>query len=180
MPLISILLEHIVYEDGIKFDVVKKKKFLDIKPHVHKNKIKMYPRHRAYYKKFMRKFYDINFPINHLLCHGFEFIWSVECNQFFELLKINLVESHILISPYQSKKFLLHVDALNVAIESILVQPGNKTINHPNIYAILKLNKVTTKLLNYINRGTCNDLFSTKVLEYLLMNLLMFYTDHQD
>lgn len=70
-----------------------------------------------------------------------EFIWSPECNESFKLLKRKLAKAPILRFPDWTKKFHVHVDASNVAINTVLAQPSNEMVDHPNAYASRKLNK---------------------------------------
>jgi hypothetical protein len=52
-----------------------------------------------------------------------------------------LVEAPILKFPDWSRKFHVHVDASNVVVGSVLAQPYDDTMDHPNAYASQKLNK---------------------------------------
>jgi hypothetical protein len=53
-----------------------------------------------------------------------------------------LVEAPILRFSDWSRKFHVHVDALNIVVGVILAQPFNDIVDQPNSYASGKLNKV--------------------------------------
>ena len=47
--------------------------------------------HTGYYKKFMRYYSDMNYPLEELLREDQDFNWTDECNISFETLKRKLV-----------------------------------------------------------------------------------------
>jgi hypothetical protein len=49
------------------------------------------------YRKFIRQYLDITFPMDELLNRNVEFIWSENCDEYLKTLKKNLVEAPILI-----------------------------------------------------------------------------------
>jgi hypothetical protein len=108
-----------------------------------------------------------------------EFKWSQDYQESFEFLKKNLVEAPILKFRYWSRKFHVHVDASNVAVGLVLAQPYDDTMDHPNVYASQKLNKVER---NYstVERESLSMIFALqKFRYYLLANTFTFFTDHQ-
>jgi hypothetical protein len=131
----------ITKEDGIKVDMAKIKVILDLKPPINHKQIKIFLGHTRYYRKFIQHYSNITFPIDELLKKEVEFHWSHECDKSFELLKRKLVEVPILIFPDWSRKFHVHVDASNVVVDSVLAQPYDDMVDHPNAYASRKLNK---------------------------------------
>jgi len=96
---IGILLGHIVCKDGIKVDMAKIKIILDLKPPTNPKQIRVFLGHTGYYRKFIRHYSDITFPLNELLRHDVEFNWTKDCNESFERLKRSLVEAPILKFP---------------------------------------------------------------------------------
>jgi len=64
---IGILLGHIVCKDGIKFDMAKIKIIIDLKPPTNPKHIRIFMGHTSYYRKFIRHYYDITFPMDELL-----------------------------------------------------------------------------------------------------------------
>ena len=108
---IGILLGHIVCKEGIKVDFAKIKIILDLKPPVNPKQVRVLLRHTGYYRKFMRYYSDITYPLEELLREDQEFNWTNECNISFETLKRKLVEAPILRFPNWSMKIHVHIDA---------------------------------------------------------------------
>ena len=73
---IRILLGHMVCKDGVKVDMEKIKIILDLKSPVNQKQIKIFLAHIGYYRKFIRHYSDITFPMDELLRKEIEFIWS--------------------------------------------------------------------------------------------------------
>ena len=117
---IGILLGHVVCKDGIKVDMGKIKIILDLKPLTNPKQIRVFLGHTGYYRKFIRHYSDITFPLNELLRHGVEFNRSKDYNDSFELLKRKLVEAPILKFPNWSIRFHVHIDASAIAVGAIL------------------------------------------------------------
>ena len=97
--------------------------------------------HTGYYRKFIRYYSDITYPLEELLREDQEFDWIEECNISFETLKRKLVEAPILRFVNWSIKFHVHIDASGLAIGMILMQPGDDGMDYPIVYSRRKLNK---------------------------------------
>ena len=67
--------------------------------------------HTGYYRKFIRHYSDMTYPLEELLREDQEFEWTKEYNISFEKLKRKLVEAPILSFPNWSTKFHIHIDA---------------------------------------------------------------------
>ena len=96
---IGILLGHIVCKEGIKVDFAKIKIILDLKILVNPKQVRVLLGHTGYYRKFIRYYSDMTYPLEELLSEDKEFDWTKECNISFEKLKIKLVEAPILRFP---------------------------------------------------------------------------------
>ena len=55
--------------------------------------------HTSYYRKFIRYYSNMTYPLEELLREDKEFDWIEECNISFEKLKGNLVKAPILRFP---------------------------------------------------------------------------------
>ena len=60
---IGILLGHIVCKEGIKVDIAKIKVIVDLKAPVNAKKIRIFLGHIGYYRKFIRQYSDITYPL---------------------------------------------------------------------------------------------------------------------
>ena len=108
---IGILLVHIVCKEGIKVNFTKIKIMLDLKPPMNPKQVRVLLDHTRYYRKFIRYYSDMTYPLEELLREDKDFDWTKECHISFEKLKRNIVEAPFLGFPYWSTKFHVHIDA---------------------------------------------------------------------
>ena len=139
---IGIILGHVVCKEGIKVEISKIKVIINLKPPVNHKQIRIFLGQIGYYKKFIRHYSYITYPMEEFLRIDASFHWIEECQHSFELLKRKLVEAPILKFLDCSKKFHVHIDASRLAISAILTQPTNDATNHPNAYGSQKINRV--------------------------------------
>ena len=99
MTPIGILLGHIVCKDGIKVDFAKITIILDLKPPINTKQVRVLLGHTGYYRKFMRHYSDMTYPLEELLKDNEEFIWTKECQISFNKFKRKLVEAPIIKFP---------------------------------------------------------------------------------
>ena len=64
---IGILLGHIVCKEGIKVDFAKIKIILELKPSVNPKQVRVLLVHTGYYRKFIRHYSDMTYPLEELL-----------------------------------------------------------------------------------------------------------------
>ena len=134
--------------------------------------------HIGYYRKFIRQYSDITYPLEELLWEDVPYHWTSECQQSFELLKRKLVEAPILKFLDWLRNFHLHIDTSALAVSAILAQPVDDSRDHPNVYTSRKLNKYER---NYstTKREALGMVFALKKFRhYLLANPFIFYIDH--
>ena len=84
---IGILLGHIVCKEGIEVDLTKIKNILDLKPPMNPKQVRVRLGHIGYYRKFIRHYSDMTYPLEELIREDQEFDWTEECNISFEKLK---------------------------------------------------------------------------------------------
>ena len=125
----------------MKVNFAKIKIILDLKPLVNPKQVRVLLGHTGYYRKFIRYYSDMTYPLEELLREDQEFDWTEECDISFEALKMKLVKAPILRFPDWSTKFHVHIDTSGLAIGRILTQPGDNGMDYPIIYSSRKLNK---------------------------------------
>ena len=78
----------------------------------------------------IKDFATIAEPLHKLLKKGVAFIWSLECQQAFDVLKSKLVGDPIMAFPKPEGKYILDTDASNVAAGAVLsqVQDGQERV----------------------------------------------------
>lgn len=74
-----------------------------------------------------------------LLKKDVPFFWDEEYKKRFELLKENMVTAAILIFPFGSNVFHVHVFASSIELGAILAQLGEGDIDHPLSFSSRKL-----------------------------------------
>ena len=73
MTPIGILLGHIACKEGIKVNFAKIKIILYLKPPVNPKKVRVLLCHTGYYRKFIRHYLDMTYPLEELLREDQEF-----------------------------------------------------------------------------------------------------------
>jgi hypothetical protein len=63
---IGMFLGHVVFKDGVKVDMEKIKIILNLTPPVNHKQIKIFLGHMGYYKKFVRHYSYITFPMDEI------------------------------------------------------------------------------------------------------------------
>ena len=71
---IGILLDHVVCKEGIQVDIAKIKIILDLKPPVNPKQFRIFLGHIGYYRKFIRHYSNITYPMEELLKANAPFI----------------------------------------------------------------------------------------------------------
>ena len=64
---IGILLGHVVYKEGINVDISKIKVIIDLKPPINPKQIRIFLGNTGYYRKFIKHYSYITYPIEELL-----------------------------------------------------------------------------------------------------------------
>ena len=73
---IGILLGHIVCKEGIKVEFAKIKIILNLKPPMNPKQVRVLLGHTGYYRKFIRYYSDMTYPLEELLREYKEFEWT--------------------------------------------------------------------------------------------------------
>ena len=96
---IRILLGKILCKEGIKVDLAKIKVILNLKHPINPKQVMTFLGHTRYYRKFMKYYSHITFPMDELLRENAPLIWSKECTNSFEMLNRKMGESPIMSFP---------------------------------------------------------------------------------
>ena len=79
----------------------------------------------SYYRRFVKSFAEIAFPLNQLLTKGVQFEWSEECQTAFDILKKRLTAAPVLTYPCPGGVFVLDTDASGMGLGAVLSQIQN-------------------------------------------------------
>lgn len=132
-------LGHTVTKDGILPDPNKITVIKNYPVPKNSDDVRRFVAFSNYYRKFIKNFAELTLPLNNLCRKNEPFVWSVECEQSFQLLKEALMSPPILQYPDFSSngEFILQTDASGMAIGAVLC---NKDLR-PVAYASRPLNK---------------------------------------
>lgn len=94
----------------------------------------------GWYRRFIRNFSDIVFPITEVLSTKKKFSWTAAAQESFNTIKQLLTTAPVLSNPDFSRKFYLHCDASDFGIGGVLVQLDETGAEKPIAYMSKKLN----------------------------------------
>jgi hypothetical protein len=128
----------------------------------------------GYYRRFIPDFSKIAKPITKLLKNQTKFIWSLECEKAFRILKKSLTTAPVLAQPDIEKSFDVYCDASGIGLGCVLMQEG-KVISY-----------ASRQLKRHEEHYPTHDLQLAVVVHalkiwrhYLLGNTCHIYTDHK-
>lgn len=104
-------LGHRLTRDGIKPDPSKDETIRDYPVPTSADECKRFVAFCNYYRKFIENFSLIVKPLNALMKKNVPFIWTLECETSFRLLKSKLLNPPVLMYPNFKKPFILTTDA---------------------------------------------------------------------
>ena len=111
----------------------------DVPPPTTKKALMRFLGMAGYYRKFCRNFSQVVQPLTNMLRKSVAFTWSLEAQNAFDQVKAVLISSPVLFAPDFMKPFRLCVDASDVGIGAVLLQPDENNIDHPVSYYSCKL-----------------------------------------
>ena len=115
-------LGHLVTPSGIKPCPSKVKAVRDFPVPKNLKDLKSFLGLANYYRRFIKDFAKIAYPLNHLTKKSFKFQWNDDCQKAFDTLKSALITAPILAYPNFTREFHLFVDASSTGIGMTLAQ----------------------------------------------------------
>ena len=134
------LLDHIISKDGVEVDPDKVAAVANMKPPSKMKKLRAILGLIGIYRRFIADFGKIAEPLYRLLSKTEKFIWTTECGESENQLKLRLQEALILGFPNDADSYTLTTDASLTGIRAIINQKknwGDRVI----AYTIKTLNK---------------------------------------
>ncbi|GJS52778.1 reverse transcriptase domain-containing protein [Tanacetum coccineum] len=173
----GIVLGHKISKNGIEVDKAKVDVIAKL-PHPTTVKgIRSFLGHAGFYRRFIKDFLKIAWPMTRLLEKDTSFFFSKECIEAFQTLKKKLTEAPILITPDWDLPFELMCDASDYAIGAVLGQRKEKHFR-PIHYA----SKTMTEALAHYTTAEKEMLAVVYAFEksrsYLVLSKSIVYTDH--
>lgn len=170
-------LGHVVSENGVSPDPEKVTILTNYPQPTNTDEARRFVAFANYYRKFIKNFAKIAYPLNALSRKNVPFIWDDNCKKAFDLLKKSLTTSPVLQYPDFSKNnlFTVQTDASGYAIGAVL---SNKNGN-PIAFASRSLNKAE-KLYPTIEKELLAIVWAVKHFRpYLYGRTFKILTDHK-
>jgi hypothetical protein len=115
-------LGHAIYEEGVVVDLEKIKSIMYWPTPKDVSNIISFMGITRYYRRFIKIFSIIGYPITSLQKKGVQFIWTSRCEEICLDLKYLLTNAPILNISYPNKEFLVCTDAWKEGIRGFLMQ----------------------------------------------------------
>ncbi|KAJ9558642.1 hypothetical protein OSB04_013256 [Centaurea solstitialis] len=173
----GIVLGHLVSKRGLEVDKTKLEVIEQLPEPTTVKGIRSFLGHARFYRRFIKDFSKITKPLCTLLQQDQEFIFSQECREAFEKLKMALVTAPIVTTPDWTLPFEVMCDASEWAIGAILGQRKDKVF-HPIYYASKTLIEAQ---INYtvIEKELLAVVFAfDRFRSYLVGTKVIVHTDH--
>jgi hypothetical protein len=160
--------------EGVAVDPSKVKDILNWKPPISVHEVRSFLGMAGYYHRFIHDFSKVAKPITELLKNQTKFVWSLECEKAFRILKKSLTTALVLAQPDIEKPFDVYCDASSIGLGCVLMQEGRVIA-----YA-------SRQLKRHEEHYPTHDLELAVVVHalkvwrhYLLGNTCHIYTDHK-
>eukprot|EP00253_Pinus_taeda_P022803 PITA_22803 len=121
----GIVLGHLVSFLGIQVDLAKIQVIQTLPIPKTQTDVRHFLGHAGYYRRFIKNFYKIAYPLFVLLTKNVEFKWTDDCEKAFNELKHQLSTTPILGGPDWALPFHISSDASDTAIGAVLGQEEN-------------------------------------------------------
>ncbi|GJR56901.1 reverse transcriptase domain-containing protein [Tanacetum coccineum] len=173
----GIVLGHKISKSGIEVDKAKVDVIAKL-PHPTTVKgIRSFLGHAGFYRRFIQDFSKIARPMTHLLEKETPFIFSKECIEAFETLKMKLTQAPILVAPDWDLPFEIMCDASDFAVGAVLGQRKTKHFQ-PIHYASKTMTEAQAHYTTTEKELLTVVYAFEKFWPYLVLSKIIVYTDH--
>ncbi|GJZ52907.1 reverse transcriptase domain-containing protein [Tanacetum coccineum] len=174
---LRIVLGHKISKSGIEVDKAKVDVIAKL-PHPTTVKgIRSFLGHAGFYRRFIQDFSKIARPMTHLLEKETPFIFSKECIEAFETLKMKLTQAPILVAPDWDLPFEIMCDASDFAVGAVLGQRKTKHFQ-PIHYASKTMTEAQAHYTTTEKELLAVVYAFEKFRPYLVLSKSIVYTDH--
>ncbi|GJY80586.1 reverse transcriptase domain-containing protein [Tanacetum coccineum] len=133
--------------------------------------------HAGFYRRFIQDFSKIARPMTHLLEKETPFIFSKECIEAFETLKMKLTQAPILVAPDWDLPFEIMCDASDFVVGAVLGQRKTKHFQ-PIHYASKTMTEAQAHYTTTEKELLAVVYAFEKFRPYLVLSKSIVYTDH--
>ena len=173
-------LGYVVGQGTIAPPHAKVKAICDLKPPNNRKEVRRILGMAGYYRMFLINFADLVAPLTDLLKKERKFVWTKECEEAFQLLKLTLSSSPILLAPDFNKPFKLAIDASNIGAGAVLLQDDKDGVERPVSYYSKKFNQAQCNY-SVIEKELLALIFALQFYNAYVSpsdNNIVVYTDH--
>ena len=171
-------LGHMIDHDGYSPKPNRVKPILDIVPPTTVGECRRLIGLFGFYSKFIPHYSDLMRPIQKLLQHKSLGLWTEQCQESLDKLKIAITNAPVLAFPDFSKPFKLYCDASAEALGSVLAQVQEDGLEHPLGYYSKALTDTESRYSN-TEREMLSVYASLKHFYPMLYGrVVTVYTDH--
>ncbi|GJR10838.1 reverse transcriptase domain-containing protein [Tanacetum coccineum] len=173
----GIVIGYKISKSGIEVDKAKVDVIAKL-PHPTTVKgIRSFLGHAGFYRRFIQDFSKIARPMTHLLEKETPFIFSKECIEAFETLKMKLTQAPILVAPDWDLPFEIMCDASDFAVGAVLGQRKTKHFQ-PIHYASKTMTEAQAHYTTTEKELLAVVYAFEKFRPYLVLSKSIVYTDH--
>jgi len=117
-------LGHVVSKEGITIELENIRAIMEWVDTKNMDKVRSFMGLEIYYRRFIKNFSQIDYPITSLQRKGKKFEWKEECEASFEQLKQLLTHAPVLNTVDPNKEFGICTSACKKVIGGVLMQDG--------------------------------------------------------
>lgn len=167
-------LGHVISAEGVSTDETKIESVRNWPQPTNLKELRGFLGLSGYYRKFIRHYAIISQPLTALLKKGSLFIWTVDTEQAFQVLKQALSTAPVLALPDFNSTFVVETDACDVGIGAVLSQHG-----HPIAFVSHALGPKNRGLYVYEKEYLAILLAVQQWRSYLQIGEFIIKTDHK-
>jgi len=172
-------LGHVGNQHGIAIDPSKVSTIVEWERPCNVKEVRSFLGMAGYYRHIVKDFSIIAKLMTQLTQKNIKFVWTQECENYFQVLKQKLVTAPILTLPDPSKRFTIYSDASRIELGCVLMQDGKVIIyasrqlkTHEQNYPThdLELAAVVFALKiwrHYLYGESCDIFINHKSLKYI-------------
>lgn len=173
----GIVLGHKISGNGIEVDQAKVEAIFKLPYPTTVKAIRSFLGHAGFYRRFIKDFSKIARPMTQLLMKDAPFNFSQECKEAFDLLKKELTQAPIMITPNWELPFEIMCDASDFAVGAVLGQRRDKLFQ-PIYYASKTMNPAQENYSTTEKELLAVVFAFDKFWQYLVLSKTVVFTDH--
>lgn len=170
-------LGHLISENSIKIDPDRVQAIVNFKPPQNSKSVSRFIGMVSFWNKFIPNYASIAAPLNELRKKNKKFVWTNECDDSFNKLKLAITSPPVLAIPDYNLSFELHTDASEFAAGACLLQKQDGVLK-PIAYYSRKFTESERGLAIYDKEALSMVNAITKFKNFLEIRPYVLVTDN--